>query len=189
VPETAHLSAHDLISMLSTEEDPERRWMMIEPNLAIGRPERTYALVSNYPDLISDRVREWSPVRLKTVFANQPGAVLIGLMLQWKVNQVLAVADANAETDRILDWLREREIDRLLNTAIHREVRSVALARAILNVDSNADAQTVKRVWRTLLGFLNVDHGRAAEQAIHRKKDEIAKHLHEARDLMIQKLG
>jgi hypothetical protein len=189
VPETTHLSVHDLIAMLSTESAAERRWLMIEPNLSMGRPARTYALISNYPDLISERVREWSPVRLKTVFADQPGAVMIGLMLQWKVNQILAIADANAESDRILDWLREREIDRLMNQAIHREVLSVTVARRILNIDANVDAAVIKKVWRTLLGFINVDHGRASEQAIHRKKDEIAKHLHEARDLLIQKLG
>jgi hypothetical protein len=188
VPETTHLSSHELIAILSTEEDPDRRWQMIEPNLSMGRPERTYALIRTYTDTIAERVCGWSPIRLKTVFADQPGAVMIGLMNQWKNNQILAIADANAESDHIVNWLREREIERLMQLDVTLEIRTVNAARGILNIDTNVDAAVVKRVWRTLLGFVNVDHGRASERAIHRKRDEVAKHLHEARDVLMQKM-
>ena len=44
----------------------------------------------------------------------------------------------------------------------------------------------IKKVWRTLLGFMNADHGRSEERAIHRKKDKIAMHLQIARNILLK---
>jgi hypothetical protein len=41
-------------------------------------------------------------------------------------------------------------------------------------------------VWRLLLGYLNADYGRKEERAIHRKKDEVAKQLQKAKDLLLK---
>ena len=188
VPRTEHVSTHELISILSTETDGERRWQIIEPNLMRGRPERTYPLILNYSELIAERTHEWPAARLKVAFANQPGAVLIHLMHQWRNNQVLALADENADSDKMLQWLREREIDRLLALNLDEEIISVDAARRALNIDRSADASEIKRIWRTLLGFLNMDLGRRQERAIHRKKDEIAKHLQDARNVLLKSM-
>ena len=59
---------------------------------------------------------------------------------------------------------------------------------ADLRVDENADLQAIKKTWRTLLGYMNADVGRSNERAIHRKKDEIAKHLQICRNVLIRNL-
>jgi hypothetical protein len=151
------------------------------------RPERTYPLIMNHAELIGEKTRNWPQARLKAAFADQPGAVLVGVMQPWRVNQVLAVAEVNAEGERILDWLREREVERLLRLAASGEPTSAEQARHLLNVDRYASPAMIRKVWRTLLGMLNADLGRTNEQAIHRKKDEIAKLLNIARDVMLKK--
>ena len=185
LPKTDHLPVHELISVLSTERSSDRRWQIIEANLMLTRPERTYALILNYLDPIAERSVVWPPGRLRAIFANQPGAVLIGIMSRWHVNQVLAVAEENAESDRILEWLREREIERLLQSKL-AEPTSVEAARTILGVDRLADTAAIRRTWRVLLGFINADVGRSQERAIHRRKDEIAKYLQMARNLLLK---
>ena len=151
-----------------------------------GRPERTYPLILNYPDLIAERTISWPPARLKMAFAHQPGAVLIGIMTSWKNNQILAIADNNAESERILEWLREREIDRLMKLDLSNEPTSIEQSRQVLRVDNFAESDMIKRTWRTLLGFINADLGRIQERAIHRKKDEIAKYLQTARNTLLK---
>lgn len=186
LPRTEGLPTHELLAVLSTETEIDRRWKIIESNLMLGRPERTYPLVLNYPDIIAERTSEWPAARLKTAFAHQPGSVLTAVMTGWCNNQILAVAEDNAETARIMDWLAEREMDRLLAMKLDREPTSAAEARALLNIDRNAEAAAIKRTWRTLLSIINADRGRREERAIHRRKDEIAKHLQTARNLLMK---
>lgn len=189
VPETTHLSTHELIAMLSTETDSARRWRMIEPNLMLGRPERTYPLLTHYCDLIAERTCDWPAPRLKVAFAHQPGTMLVAVMHHWSNNQILAVAEANAESDKIIDWLRVREIERLLEKDLDRDPVTADEARKLLNLDRNADAMAIKKTWRTLLSFINADLGRSVERAIHRRKDEIAKHLQAARNILLKRGG
>ncbi|MCL5270386.1 MAG: hypothetical protein M1457_07530 [bacterium] len=186
IPATEHLPTHELIAVLSTESDPDRQWRIIEANLMQRRPERTYPLLLRHGDLIAEHCQAWPPARLKAVFTTQPGSVLIGLMHGWCVNQVLAIAEDNAESEQILTFLREREIDRLMKISLDVEITSVEEARKALCIDRFADEPAIKKTWRTLLGFMNADHGRASERAIHRKKDEIAKHLQTARNVLLK---
>ncbi len=183
---TENISTHDLIELLSTETNPNRRWLMIEPNLMKGRPERTYPLILNHTDLIAERTADWPPGQLRLAFSGQPGAVLTAIMRKWTVNQVLAVAEDNAEPGKIHEYLREHEVERLLKVDLGLEPYSTEEARQMLHVDRNADGTAVRKAWRTLLGFINVDHGRIKERAIHRRKDEIAKRLQTARDILLR---
>lgn len=186
LPKTEHLGVEELIRTIRAESGADRRWKIVESNLMMARPERTYTLIANFAELIEEKAAAWPPARLHTVFRDQPGSVLIGIMEGWAVNQVLVVAEGNSEQEKIIQWLREREVDRLLRISTDRPPATVEAARSDLNVDRTADPVTIKRTWRTLLGFLNADHGRQDERAIHRKKDEIAKHLQEARNLLLK---
>lgn len=188
IPKTEHLPVEELLQVARAEHDLDRRWKIIESNLMLGRPERTYSLVANFSENIGERSAAWPPLRLKTVFKELPGSVLIGIMEHWCTNQVMLLAEGNTESEKIMQWLREREVDRLLRLSLEKEPATLDDARADLNVDKNADAAMVKKVWRTLLGFLNADLGRVDERAIHRKKDEIAKHLQIARNVLLKKL-
>ena len=188
-PETTHLPMPELLELLEYEEDPTRRWRIVEANLKLGRPERSYQLVRVYAELIAARTGDWPPARLKTALGGLPGSVLVNLMGEWRVNQVLAVAEGNAESERIIKWLREREIDRLLDIDPRGELMTAEQARTALRVAHYADEKSIRKTWRMLAHFLNADHGRSEERAIHRKKDEIIKHLQEARDLLMRTVG
>lgn len=186
LPRTENLPTRELIETVRQEDDPDRRWKLIEPNLMMGRAERTYSLIANFSELISDRSPEWPAARLRTAFSGQPGAVLIGIMDRWHMNQVLAVAESNSESAKIMQWLREREVDRMLRLNIGKEVTNAEQARQALRVDRSADEASIRKTWRILLQFLNADHGRRDEKAIHRQKDEIAKYLQVARDYLLR---
>jgi len=186
LPRTETLPVMLLVEVLEQERDPDRRWKLIELNLMLGRPERTYPLIIRFSELIAERAVQWPPARLKAAFGHQPGSVLTGLMQGWMVNQVLALAEENAEPEQILGWLRERELERLLKLDLSKDPVSVEAARQALQVDRHADQGAIKKTWRTLLGFMNADHGRSQERAIHRKKDEIAKFLQVARNLLLK---
>lgn len=183
---TDHLRPEELIRVVRAERNDQRRWHILEPNLMMGRPERTYALIANFAELIGERCAGWPPMRLKTAFKDQPGSVLIGIMEHWNVSQSLALAEDNSEQEKIMQWLREREMDRLLKLDLDSIPLSVDEARMLLNVDRKADQAGIKRCWRTLLGFMNADLGRQDERAIHRKKDEVAKILQESRNILIR---
>lgn len=189
LPPTEQLPTSEMLAAIAKENDPARRWQMIEANLLLARPERTYQLIARYPDLIGERAAAWAPPRLKTVFTRQPGSVMIGLMEGWTINQVLALAEGIGEPEKIMAWLREREIDRLLKLDLSAEPASVEQARRALRIDRHADEATIKKTWRILLGFMNADLGRSEERPIHRKKDEIAKHLQAARNFLIKQLN
>lgn len=186
VPTSEHLSTHEMLNLVSTETDAARRWAIIEANLLQNRPERTYPLLLRYPDQIAERTSNWSPARLRSLFSTQPSAVMIGIMERWSVNQVLAVCEDHPDRQNIQNWLREREVERLLELDARHSPGSAEQARAILGVDRHADPPVVRKCWRTLVQFLNVDLGRREERAIHRKKDEVIKLLQEARNLLIQ---
>ena len=52
---------------------------------------------------------------------------MVNLMHDWHVNQVMALVEENAEADRILAWLREREIDRLLKLDLSKDPVSLKM--------------------------------------------------------------
>ncbi len=185
-PLTTHLPTHELLSVLTTEKTPDRQWLIIEPNLIQGKPERTYPLIINYPEIIEERTQDWPPNRLALAFSHQPGSILIELMSRWMNHQVLAVADGNPEEIVILDWLREREIGRLMLLELSDVPATPNEAAMILNVAREAESQIVRKTWRLLLSFINADVGRSEERPIHRKKDEIAKHLQIAKNIMMK---
>lgn len=186
LPRTENLSTSELVEVIRKENDPERQWKLMEPNLMMGRAERTYSLIANFAELLSDRTPEWPAARLRIAFAHQPGAVLIGIMDRWHMNQVLPVAEANSESAKIMQWLREREVDRMLRLDLNAEITTAEGARKALRVDRVADEAMIRKTWRILLQFLNADHGRRDEKAIHRQKDEIAKYLQTARDYLLK---
>lgn len=185
VPKTEYLSSLEVVRLLKNESDNDRRWMMIEDNLRLGRPERTYPLLLNFSDLIRDRVCTWPSARLKATFGCQPLAVLMGVMDPWRVNQIHALAEEHPEREGILDWLREREVERLLRLDTEKPMLTLQQARDAMFVDANAAPDKIKKIWRMQLGFLNADHGRHQEYAIHRRKDEIAKYLQDARNKLM----
>lgn len=180
------LPIDQLIERIEGESDAETKWKMIEQNLILGREERTYQLVSRYAEIIHERTPAWPPARLKLAFGRIPGGILFGVMHFWKVNQIMAVSEENPESEKIMIWLRERELDRMLNLDTSNEVTTLEAARRDLCLDKNADEAAIKKTWRTLLSFLNADHGRQDERAIHRRKDEIAKHLQVARNVILR---
>ncbi|MCH8333516.1 hypothetical protein IIC65_06235, partial [Candidatus Sumerlaeota bacterium] len=154
-------------------------------NLGMLRADRTYALIANFAEMIAEMSLKWTPPRLRRTFREQPGTILFGIMQNWHVNQVLVVADDNPEEDKILDWLRSREIDRLLKLNLTAKPRSLAEARRDLGIDRGADPRMIRKVWRIQLRFINSDLGRHNERAIHLKKDEIVKHLQAVRNLLL----
>lgn len=184
IPKTEHLKTSEMVKAIQAETHVGRQWKMIEPNLMLGKAERTYSLIANFSELITENTPRWPPARLRSVLSSQPGAILIGIMEKWHVNQILSVAEENSESAKILEWLREHEVDRLMRLPIEEAIESAEAARKALNVDRHAEPQMVRKVWRTLLSFLNADLGRRRERAIHRRKDEIAKYLQSARDLL-----
>lgn len=186
VPDTTILSLPELMEVLALEQDQDRLWQMIEPNLKMLRPERTYQLLLNYGEPIAKRTREWPPARLKSHLGFLPGSILTSIMHTYRVNQVLALAEGNTENQQIMQWLREHEIERLLGLNLAGDVLNAEQARAILRIDHHADEAAVRRTWRTLVAFLNADYGRSEERPIHRHKDEVVKHLQLARDILLR---
>lgn len=183
-PDTTPLSTDGLVMLIERQNDPEIRWRIAEQNLELCDSARTYALIGACGDLIGERVAQWPVEKLRRVFAGQPGSIMTGLMHHWKVDKVLAIAEESVESERIIEWLRLREIERLMKMEVSHEVRRPGAARRVLNVDRDADPVYVRKAWRMLLGFVNADHGRAAERAIHRRKDEIVRHLNAAREVL-----
>ena len=186
VLDTSILPVSDVIELLEEATSPEERWRIIEQNLKLMRPDRTYQILTRQCELISEHVRDWPPARLKAWFGFLPGSVLLPLMQGWHNNQVLALQENNTEPERILQWLREREVERLLGLDLSPELLTAEQARLVLRVDRFADPRSIRKVWRMLVGFLNADHGRSEERPIHRRKDEIVKHLQAARDLLLR---
>ena len=161
---------------------------MVEENLEVASPGRTYQLLSRFGSLIGERTADWPIQKVVTLLGEQPAALIQGVAADWPVDRVLALAEASAEKDAFAEWLREREVERLMDMDPEREVRGIDDAVAWLGLGGrNVPQAQIKRVWRRLLGFLNSDYGRTREQAIHRRKDEIAKRLQQARDLLTRR--
>jgi len=59
-------------------------------------------------------------------------------------------------------------------------------AKKMLRLGHQASVKDIRRAWRMLLSWINADFGRQKERAIHQKKDDIAKRLQQARDLLIK---
>jgi hypothetical protein len=159
---------------------------MLEENLALARPGRTYQILAHFADLVAARAAAWPTDRMIALLGGQPGSLLTPMISAWPVDKVLTLAQRNPEKEYLLEWLREREVERLLAKDPGPPVGDKAAACEWLAVAPGASADDVKRAWRRLLGFLNSDFGRRAEQAVHRKKDEIAKRLQQARDLLLR---
>ena len=72
VSRTEQMSTRQLLAALSTEHNPDLRWKIIEANLMLGHPERTYPLILHYADLIAERAKQWPRFGLKLLlFINQ----------------------------------------------------------------------------------------------------------------------
>jgi len=178
------LPDQEMIALIRAERDDGRRWSMIEENLSLLSASRTYRILANFGDLIAERASNWSVELLVAVFGSQPGSLLAPIVSAWPTAKVIALAARNPEKKYLLDWLREREVERLLALDLSLEVSSRTAAREWLGVGEDPSPEEVKQTWRRLLAFLHGDFGRTTEKAVHRKKDEIAKRLQQARDLL-----
>ena len=78
------------------------------------------------------------------------------------------------------------EVERLLRLNLDDRLVTKKSARELLFVSPRCGRRDVKRVWRTLLGFLNADYGRHSEKAIHQRKDSVAKKLQTARNILLK---
>ena len=179
------LPVSELVRVIGMVNNKDNQSSLIEHNLGMFRADRTYALIANFAEMIAEMSLKWTPPKLRRTFRQQPGTILLGIMQNWYVNQVLVVADDNPEEDKILDWLRSREIERLLKLNLTAKPKSLAEARLDLGIDRSADPRMIRKVWRIQLRFINSDLGRHNERAIHFKKDEIVKHLQAVRNLLL----
>lgn len=186
VEATLALPAQALAEAIEAESDEGVRRRILEANLDLGQAGRSYPLLLRYHETIAEITPGWDAERIARVFGMMPGSVLLLVAERWSVNQVLAAMEGNPEREKIQTWLRERELDRMLDLTIGRAPGDPDEARRDLGLDERADGAAVKRAWRTLLQFLHADLGRNEERAIHRKKDEIAKRLQAARDLLLK---
>ncbi|MFC1601557.1 hypothetical protein ACFL34_04335 [Candidatus Sumerlaeota bacterium] len=186
LPKTTRLPVDRMLDAIRAETDDERCWAMIEQNLKLNRPERTYFIVSHFADLVAERIARWENERLRKAFRAQSSHVLELISPGLPVDLILELADEHPERERIMDWLGDREVERLLALPLDGELKSAAAARLLLGVSAEAGPSEIKRVWRSLLGFINVDFGRQAEKAIHQKKDQIAKRLQAARNFLLK---
>ena len=190
LPQTRDLPIEEALEAIRREEDDGRRWRIVEENLELKSPERTYHLLAHFGTLVGERAVAWPESRMLDVLGHQPGALLVPIVAAWPVEKILVLADANVERQYVLDWLHDREVERLMRLDPDRQVTDLRAAREWLGVeDRRLSAGRVKQVWRLSLGFLNADYGRRREMAIHRRKDEIAKRLQQARDLLVARAG
>ncbi len=186
-PDTLIMNDADAIKAMIDEKNLDTRWTMIEKNIENNSPARTYQMLCHFGELIGERLALWDSERLVNCLATQPAALLVAIMSNWSLPTVIALADQSPEKEYITQWLREREVERLMEMNPKRSVTTRKEAAHWLGLalsSSGPDNKTIRRTWRRLLGFMNSDYGRGTEQAIHRKKDEIAKRLQQARDAL-----
>jgi hypothetical protein len=184
---TAHLAPAEMVDAIQAEPDPERQRRMVVENLALLKPERAFRLLGRFAEAIQEETASWSAERVAQVFAGQPPAALRLVMSVWSNDVIAALAEGHPQREEFLSVWRELEIERLMEFPAGDKFLKPDDARRLLRVSPAADAQAIKKVWRTLLGFLNADFGRQSERGIHRKKDEIAKRLHQAREILAKK--
>jgi hypothetical protein len=184
-PRTTHLPIDyllDTIEML--EVDPQLQWEEIENNLELLDTHRTYRLVGHFPSIIARNTKSWPLYKLREVFGNVPGAGLQLLFEEYMLETCLALSDEHPNESELMEWLEDHEVDRLLSLNLAKVPETAEGARLLLRVGKQAGQKDVRRVWRMLLRWMNADFGRREERAIHQKKDNIAKRLQKARDLL-----
>ncbi|MFW5864164.1 MAG: hypothetical protein ACOCVT_01815 [bacterium] len=188
LPPTQNMSDAELIDLIEAQPDKRVRWFLTERNLRMASPSRTYRLLCNFGDLIAQYAGDWPAEDLEQVFGGQPGSLIVPVAGSWPLDKIFVVAENNPERDILMDWLEERETERLMSMDPSHAVSSTSQAMEWLNLsrDGSASDEKVKRVWRRLLAFLKSDYGRSSEKAIHQKKDEIAKRLQQARDILMK---
>jgi len=185
-PSTTGLNLASLLETLQKAGNDAQRWKIIDDNLALNKPERTFALIGRFGSLIAEKTAAWPAQKLVETLGDQPAAALDALLPSYKNDVILALLEDHAERDRLMASWRDSELERLLRMSLLHKLKSSSDAVAWLRVSATADKSAIKKVWRTLLGFLNVDFGRREETALHQKKDEIAKRLQAARELLIR---
>lgn len=185
IPRTVNLPPAEAVEKTAAESEPDRRWAMIEENLMLASPGRTYHFLARFGPEIGAGAAPWPIQQVVTLLGEQPAALLAAVVSAWPLDRALALAEVSAEKDYFLEYLREREIERLMEMDESEAPRDRNEAARWLGISTpDLPSGQVKRVWRRLLGYLNSDFGRTSEQAIHRRKDEIAKRLQQARDVL-----
>ncbi|MBN1515589.1 hypothetical protein JXA32_03360 [Candidatus Sumerlaeota bacterium] len=185
---TLHLDPLEMTRAIHDEPELSRRWQMIVQNLEQADAGRTYHLLSDFTPLIAGHIKAWPARRLIKIFGQQAGFTLVGVCKDLTNEKVLQLADIVAGRESLIDWLDERETDRLMRTDFDAlQQLTPDSAREWLNVSPGCSSEWIRKVWRRLLAFINADFGRGgSEKAIHQKKDKIAKRLLAARDCLIQ---
>jgi hypothetical protein len=185
---TRRLPLDKMVAAIQAEADSDRQWQMIDENLRELKPDRTFRLLGHFAGEIRDRVADWPASRMTEFFGEQPLGALQLLIDILHNDVVLALLDGHPAREALLEQWREHELERLLAMRVSRsgKLTDTLEARQWLNLGPEAGAKAIRKVWRTVLGSLNVDFGRREETALHQKKDEIAKRLSAARDLLLR---
>lgn len=184
VPPTTHLTHRQLLEKLEEIRSETVQWKIIEENLALKKQDRIYHLVVQYADLVAEHITRWSKEKVIETFSPQSATVIESIARYLSVDKVLALADENSQRDELLEWLRLREVERLLGHTFNGRIENKEEARLLLGISKDCSTEDMHKVWRRQLGFINADYGRGSEKAIHQKKDLIAKRLQEARNIL-----
>lgn len=185
-PQTTRVPPEGLVESLRNISNDSDRWREIEANLDLLSPVRTYRIVMAFPDVVAENTLDWPLHHLMEVMADLPVPALQALFEVYPLDLCHALSERHAQREALLEGLRMHEVERLMSLDLRRQVDGAAAARHVLRLSSRATERQIKRVWRLLLGYLNADYGRKEERAIHRKKDEVAKQLQKARDLLLK---
>ncbi|MFW6303880.1 MAG: hypothetical protein ACOC2L_04595 [Candidatus Sumerlaeota bacterium] len=187
VARTSHLPAEKAVSVIQ-DSPVEDRWEMIEENLKEGGPERTYLILGQFGDMLSDHLGQWPKDEVANIFSQQPAPLIAPIMAAWSAERILSVIEKHPDEEYLTEWLRDREVERLLDREVKQNVTARREAMEWLGFEDEPDSAAIKRHWRMLAGFLNTDYGRRMESSIHRRKDEVAKRLQESRDILRQEV-
>lgn len=184
-PSTIALADNDLIEVIEAEKDEERRWTMILENLRLKNPQRTYRLLIKFGREISAQTAHWATKTFYEHFHEQAGPMLVKLMSEYSVDRVFDVAGATADAAHVLEWLSEREVDRLMAVTEPKAPETVAAAEALLNVDPGADAHAIRLVWQQELQWLSAVDAHIPGHPLLTHRDDVVKALHAARDILL----
>ncbi len=183
IPRTTHLKPKDAVKEIANAE-LEYQFLMVQENLEKEQPDRTYLILGQFADIVADCMRHWPIEKTARVLASQPAPLLAPVMSLWSLQRILEVIHSHPDKEYLNEWLRDREVERLLDSNHTRSPANAEEAREWLGFEQSPDSRMIKRHWRMLAGFLNTDFGRQTESSIHRRKDEVAKRLQEARDIL-----
>ena len=184
-PSTIHLPIPEMLEAIQNQDDELAQWTMILENLKLESTDRTYHLLARFGKLISEQTAHWRDKTIARFFRSQRGPAFLSLLTHYSAGKILSLLEDRPDRDIILDWLRERETERLLRLDASEMPATREEARAILSVDEQTEPETIRRAWRCHLSWLSADPDRHVERAIHKRKDAIAQLLHEARDLLL----